>query len=281
MKISTEEATWELIYMDGWMDGRTVRQIDRQTRLNCSPSLIDTLMVRPDFFFSPMITRHFQCWKELLDKASQFIWIILQLIDTPIGRSLFLLQYLVPTAQSWEAHSEHPDGGLFKYCAVETWQQRRRVVRAGTQQSTNNLLQWTMTRRRGQQEGECNNQIEVEYVRGEQAVADTTRGGGKRHKASRGQTTWQEGEGGTWIKWVAGNVRWLGGEQHNKRKGADDTLQGDGVVDNTTRGESRWHWVIRQGGRGWCRAIGRWTIQREERSGQPDTAVDNTSSGGE
>jgi hypothetical protein len=30
----------------------------------------------------------------------------------------------------------------------------------------------------GQQERECNNQIEVEYVRGEHAVDDTMRGGG-------------------------------------------------------------------------------------------------------
>jgi hypothetical protein len=76
------------------------------------------------------------------------------------------------------------------------WQQQRRVIRAGTQQSISDPLRWTMMRRRGQQEGECNNQIEVEYVRGEQAVDDTTRGGGGRCKASGRRTTRQEGGGG-------------------------------------------------------------------------------------
>ncbi len=52
------------------------------------------------------------------------------------------------------------------------WQQRQQVVRVGTQQSTNNPLRWTMMRLWGQQEGERNNRIEVEYVRGEQEVDD-------------------------------------------------------------------------------------------------------------
>jgi hypothetical protein len=47
------------------------------------------------------------------------------------------------------------------------WQRRRQVIRAGTQQSINDPLQWTMTRQRGQQEGECNNQIEVDGVSGQ------------------------------------------------------------------------------------------------------------------
>ncbi len=38
-------------------------------------------------FFSPMISRHFQCQKELLGKAGQFICFFLQLIDVPIGQS--------------------------------------------------------------------------------------------------------------------------------------------------------------------------------------------------
>ncbi len=76
------------------------------------------------------------------------------------------------------------------------WQGRGRVIRAGTQQSISNPLRWTMTRRRGQREGECNNQIEVEYVRGERAVDDTTRGGGGRREASGRRTTRQEGGGG-------------------------------------------------------------------------------------
>jgi hypothetical protein len=67
------------------------------------------------------------------------------------------------------------------------------MIMAGTQQSINNPLQWTMTRQRGQREGECNNQIEVEYVRGERAVDDTTRGGGGRCEASGQWTTQHEG----------------------------------------------------------------------------------------
>jgi hypothetical protein len=69
------------------------------------------------------------------------------------------------------------------------WQRWRRVIRVGTQQSISDPLRWTMTRRRGQREGECNNQIEVEYVRGERSVDDTTRGGGGRRKASGRRTT--------------------------------------------------------------------------------------------
>jgi hypothetical protein len=76
------------------------------------------------------------------------------------------------------------------------WQQRQRVIRAGTQLSINDPLRWMMTRRRGQREGECNNQIEVEYVRGEWAVDNTTRGGGGRREASRRRTMRQEGGGG-------------------------------------------------------------------------------------
>jgi hypothetical protein len=56
------------------------------------------------------------------------------------------------------------------------WQWRQWMVRVGTQQSIKHLLQWMMTRQRGQLEGECNNQIEVEYVRGEQAVDDKMKG---------------------------------------------------------------------------------------------------------
>ncbi len=63
------------------------------------------------------------------------------------------------------------------------------MIRAGTQQSISNPLRWTMMRQQGQQEGECNNQIEVEYVRGERAVDDTMRGGGGRREASGHQTT--------------------------------------------------------------------------------------------
>ncbi len=48
----------------------------------------------------------------------------------------------------------------------------------------------------GKTKGEYNNQIEVEYVRGERAVNDTTRWGGGRRKASRRQATQQEGGGG-------------------------------------------------------------------------------------
>jgi hypothetical protein len=76
------------------------------------------------------------------------------------------------------------------------WQQQRRVVRAGTQQSINNPLQWMMSRQRGQREGECNNQIKVAYVRGLLAVDDTKRGGG-------------------------GQCGQAGGEQCNKREGGD------------------------------------------------------------
>jgi hypothetical protein len=75
------------------------------------------------------------------------------------------------------------------------WQRQRRVIRAGTQQSISNPLQLTMTRRRRQREGECNNQIEVEYVRGERAVDDMMRGGGGRCEASRRRTMRQEGGG--------------------------------------------------------------------------------------
>ncbi len=71
------------------------------------------------------------------------------------------------------------------------------MIRAGTQQSISNPLRWTMMRRRGQREGECNNQIEVEYVRGrERAVDDTMRRGGGRREASRRRKTQQEGGGG-------------------------------------------------------------------------------------
>ena len=70
------------------------------------------------------------------------------------------------------------------------------MIRAGTQQSISNPLQWMLTRQQGQQEGECNNQIEVEYVRGERAVDDMMRGGGGRCEASRRRTMQQEGGGG-------------------------------------------------------------------------------------
>ncbi len=76
------------------------------------------------------------------------------------------------------------------------WQRRQRVIRVGTQQSISNPLQWTMTRQRGQREGECINQIEVEYVKGERAVDDTTRGGSGRREASGQRTMQQEGGGG-------------------------------------------------------------------------------------
>ena len=76
------------------------------------------------------------------------------------------------------------------------WQRRRRVIRAGTQQSISDPLRWTMMRRWGQREGECNNQIEVESVRGEWAVDDRMRGGGGRREASGRWTTRQEGGGG-------------------------------------------------------------------------------------
>jgi hypothetical protein len=55
------------------------------------------------------------------------------------------------------------------------------VVRVGTQQSINNPLQWTMTKRWAIKSRK--------YVRGEQAVDNTTRGGSGRGKASGLQTT--------------------------------------------------------------------------------------------
>jgi hypothetical protein len=70
------------------------------------------------------------------------------------------------------------------------------LVRVGTQQSIDNPLQWTMKRRQGQQEKECNNQIEVEYVRCEWAVGDSTRRGGGQREANGRQITRQEGGGG-------------------------------------------------------------------------------------
>jgi hypothetical protein len=52
-----------------------------------------------------------------------------------------------------------------------------------------------MTRQQGQrEEDECNNQIEVEYVDGEQAVDITLRGGGRRCEASGLWKIQQEGE---------------------------------------------------------------------------------------
>ncbi len=57
----------------------------------------------------------------------------------------------------------------------------------------NNPLRWTVIRQCRQQEGGCNNQIELEYVRGEWGVDDT-----------------QEGE--------VEDVRQAGGRQHNKRE---------------------------------------------------------------
>jgi hypothetical protein len=49
----------------------------------------------------------------------------------------------------------------------------------------------------GTTEGECTNQIEVEYVRGERAGDGLTRGGGGRREASGRQTMRQEGGGVT------------------------------------------------------------------------------------
>jgi hypothetical protein len=85
-------------------------------------------------------------------------------------------------------------GGSSEY---GVWQRQQQVAREGTQQSINYPLQWTMIRWRGQQEGECNNRIEVKYVRGEQAVDDTTGGGSGQRKASGWQTMQQEGGGRT------------------------------------------------------------------------------------
>ncbi len=138
----------------------------------------------------------------------------------------------------------------------------------------------------GTTEGECNNQIEVEYVRGERAVDGT-----------------QEG--------AIEDARQVGGGQRDKREeGEHETsrwqaIKGDWAANNMTRGGGR---------RTLCKAMGQWVTQREARGdnagqldkagvddarrsdggqhkerrgvedptgGGPDMAVDDTSRGGE
>jgi hypothetical protein len=86
-----------------------------------------------------------------------------------------------------------------------------------------------MTRRQGQQEGECKNQIKVDGVSGQ----------------------WMTGQEG-----VVDDSRQAGGRQCNKREEGEhemsrwQEMQGDSAANNTTRGGGR---------RTLCKAMGWWT----------------------